>query len=63
MNSLEGEKSRNQDIGGNRKLFWKEVVKWGKGEELQYSKRCIWEPGSERGGSAKDLECLFGGSV
>ena len=32
-----------EGVIGNRKLFWKEVAKWGKGRELQQNKEWKWE--------------------
>ena len=48
----------NEDVNGNRKLFWKEVSNV-KGGELQQSKGWKWEAGTEGGRSEKDLEGVF----
>ena len=41
----------NQNVSGNRKLFWNEVnkVNGGKGGELQWNKRWRGEAGTGRG--------------
>ena len=51
----------NENLNGNRKLFWKEVSKCQrrKGGELQQSKGRIWEVGIVGGQSEKDLEGVF----
>ena len=51
----------NEDMNGNRKLFWKEVsnAKGGMGGELQQSKGWEREAGTGGGQSEKDLEGLF----
>ena len=47
----------NQDMNGNRKLFWKEISKENGGSgEFQQNKGWKQEVGTGRGGSRKDLE-------
>ena len=41
-------RKRNEDVSGNRKLFWKEV-KNAKGVELQQDKGWKWEVGTGKG--------------
>ena len=48
----------NEDVNGNRKLFWKEVSN-AKGGQLQQSKGWKWDAGTREGQSEKDLEGAF----
>ena len=55
-------KKINEDVNGNRKLFWKEVCN-AKGGEMQQSKGWKWEAGTGGGRSKKDLKGVFSRSV
>ena len=48
----------NEDVNGNRKLFWNEMSNV-KGGELQQNKGGKWEVGTGGRQSEKDLEGVF----